>query len=228
MSKKVILVCDRHGGEHPAVTSVWLKTAGMSRIIRVDVCEDAYNLIVGAGSNGHHTFSAKASPAVAPPKAASPNGRRRGVGATPGSDTAKLLKAMQTFLQHTKRRFTLDDVMHALAGTAGLKKTAKAPRVGPILRALIKDGVVERHGTFGVYGPKGAPAPAKPGTPAETATLIAKEVRAHPGIRVAYLPGLLDLEAPVVKRTIAKLVEMGLVKTKGMKSASRAYPVTKT
>jgi hypothetical protein len=213
--------CDRHNGEHPAVTSVWIRTPGMSRVVKLDVCEGAFRTIMGT-DNGTPMLPA---PASKPESYRGMGTRKRGIGAMPGSDTAKLANTINAFVKGMHRRFTLDEV-HSAVESLPLKHTPKGnirARCGPVIRALLEDGVIERHGVFGVFGPKGLPKNPQPANPAERATLIAKTIRAHPGVRVAFLPGLLDVEAPAIKRTVAQLVQMGLVKTKGARSSSRAW-----
>src|SRR5215813_1462660 len=133
MSVKKILVCDRHGGEHPAVTTVWMKWAGMPRIRRWDVCAEGFELITGVPMNGR--------PALPAPLAEPSDARRRGIGTTAGSDTAKLMRGFEAFLAKTKRRFALDEAAQSIS-TAGLKHT-KNPgdmlkRLNPIIRGMIR------------------------------------------------------------------------------------------
>jgi len=231
--KKVVLFCDRHDGEHAAITSVWIKTAGMSRILRVDVCADAYEAMVG-NLNGQKMLPAPVKPSDPAPtlkRHINPkSGRAVGIGAMPGSDTAKLATAAQAFLKSQHQRFTLDDMALAMNGVSlkgGTGRDHIVKHLGRVMRALVADGLVERHGTYGVFGPKGAPAPPRLTSAPEIATAVAKMVRAHPGLRVAYLPALLQLDAPVVKRTLKNLAGLGLVRAKGSRSASRVWPIEK-
>jgi len=234
--KKTVLYCDRHDGEHPAVTSVWLKTAGMSRIVRVDVCQDAYQAMLGgviAGTdNGNRMLPAPIEQrAYTVKRHINPKtGRVSGIGAQKGSDTAKLVTAAQAFLKNRHERFTLDEMAKALQNLplkGGSGRDYIVKHLGRVMRGLVSDGLVERHGTFGVFGPKGAPAPARLTSAPDIAQVIAKTVRAHPGLRVAYLPALLELEPPTVKRTLHNLAGLGLVRAKGSRSASRVWPVEK-
>jgi hypothetical protein len=230
---KKIAYCDRHDGEHPAVTRVWIKTAGMSRILPVDVCADAYETMVG-NRNGLKMLPAsigKSEPVPTLKRHISPrSGRAVGIGAMPGSDTAKLATAAQAFLKSQHHRFMLDDVAQAMHGVplkGGTGRDYIVKLLGRVMRALVADGVVERHGSYGVFGPKGAPSPPRLTNAAEIAQAVAKTIRAHPGLRVAYLPTLLDLEPPVVKRTLKNLTRLGLVRAKGSRSASRVWPIEK-
>jgi len=231
---KKVPYCDRHGGEHPAVTRVWLKTAGMSRIVPVDVCAEAYEAMVGviaAAANGVPQLPAPSERLPTLKRHINPkSGRPVGIGAMPGSDTAKLATAAQAFLKKQHGRFTLDDVAHAL-NSVGLKggsgRDYIVKHLGRIMRALVADGIIERHGSCGVFSPKGAPALPRLTNAPEIAQAVAKTVRAHPGIRVALLAFLLDLEAPIVKRTMRNLIGLGLVRTKGQRSSSRAWPIEK-
>jgi len=225
--KKVVLYCDRHDGEHPAVTSVWIKTLGMSRILRVDVCEEAFRLIVG-NTNGTRLLPAPdAKPEPTVKRGISRTGRRTGLGAQPGSDTAKLANAVGAFLKGQHQRFTLDHVERAIDGLNLKGKGRGGQNLGRVLRAYVAEGTLQRHGKFGVFSRKDIPPPPKLTNPAETATAIAKVIRAQPAVRVAYLPGLLEIEPPVVKRTIKQLIALGLVRTKGARSASRAWAIEK-
>src|SRR5215475_539852 len=195
--KKTVLYCDRHDGEHPAVTSVWIKTAGMSRIMRVDVCQDAYQAIVGgviaSTANGTRMLPAPENSERSTKVTINPkSGRRLGVGAQTGSDTAKLVRVVSAFVKSQHHRFTLDDIVKGLHGISlkgGSGPAYIGKQLGRIMRALQADKLVERHGTYGVFSPTGAPPPPRPANAAETAQLVAKCVRAHPGLRVAYLPG---------------------------------------
>jgi hypothetical protein len=222
--KKVVLYCDRHDGEHPAVTTVWLKTVGMSRIVRVDVCEDAFRTIMG-NMNGAPKLLPAPDKATGTPRGIS-RGGHIGLGAIAGSDTSKLVNAVTAFLKNHHQRFTLDHLMQILESLK-LKTEGRSQNLGRVMRTLVADGTVQRHGFYGVFSRKDLPPPPKLTSAAETATAIAKCIRAQPGLRVAYLPGLLELEPPVIKRTLKQLVALGLVRTKGGRSASRAWPVEK-
>jgi hypothetical protein len=221
--KKTVLYCDRHDGEHPAITSVWIKTLAMPRIVRVDVCGEAFDAMVGGliPTNGRRMLAAP----TGEPRPYVQTKRPRGIGTMPGSDRAKLTQALRAYVKNAHQRFTLDEIGHAMAGLKLSRTSKDGHGIGPVVSAFISDGTLERHGNFGVYSVKGVPAPPKVSTPEEVATAVAKCIRAHPGLRVAYLPGLLDLEPPVVKRTVRHLIETGLVKTKGQRSSSRAWPV---
>src|SRR5215813_9825544 len=171
--KKTVLYCDRHNGEHPAVTTVWIRTVGMSRIMRVDVCEDAFRAIAGgviAAQNGQPMLPAP-GPRPILQRGIGRSGRPRGIGAMPGSDTAKIVTATQAFLKSQHERFTLDEVLHALNG---LKLKEGAANLGRVMRAFVADGLITRHGTFGVFGPKGAPPPPKVTGPTELAQMVAR------------------------------------------------------
>src|SRR5262252_6367257 len=147
--KKTVLYCDRHNGEHPALTSVWIKTAGMSRILRVDVCGDAYRdmtagIIVGASNGVPQLPAPRQTPTLnrhIDPK----SGRTRGIGAMKGSDTAKLATATQAFLKSQHGRFTLDDMAQAMNGVAlkgGSGRDHVVKHLGRVMRALHADGLV--------------------------------------------------------------------------------------
>lgn len=223
--KKTVLYCDRHNGAHPAVTTVWLRAVGMSRTMKLDVCEEAFRAIVGgviagAAENGTPLLPA---PTEEPRK---PDRRAKGFAGHPGSDTGKLFNGAVAFIKKMHRRFTLDEITQAMESVP-LKRTKKEKikhRLGPVIRELVRSGELERHGVFGVFSPKELPKVPPPTlTPSERASLIAKTVRAYPGVRVAYLPGLLDLQPSAIKRSLAQLTEMGLVKRKGQRSVSRAW-----
>lgn len=212
--KKTVIVCDRHNGEHDAVTSVWLRTPGMPRV-RLDVCQDALRDIYGMNQNGRLALPA--------PKA--PDGLRRrhnlGFGGM-GGLTAKLLAHAKDYVKSARGRFTLDDMQASIA-KSGIKHPRADKNLGRIMRELVESGVLQRHGVFGVFSAKGSAAPPAAKNGQDVRDILMKTIQAHPGIRTAYLPGMTDLTPQAIKRPVWELIDAGVIRQKGSRSASRLW-----
>jgi hypothetical protein len=209
--KKIVLYCDRPcvPEDHRATRVVWIRTAGLGRSVRQDVCEHAFAIILGTSANG----------ATAPSSPERP--RLKGELFRPGSDAAKRAAQIRAYVaKHSP--VTIEHIAKALAGS-GKPDTRAA---GPVLRALARAGELTKGG-LGIYHRAGAPTPTPPAEEIAAARAVLRLVDGEPGIRSAYIGPLLGYrDNQPLKRLFAKLVEGGRLKSKGHKSATRYFPGT--
>jgi hypothetical protein len=210
--KKTVLYCDRClPEEHPAAHRVWIRTAGMGRPLRLDVCADKYALIVGS-TNGH----------APPPPAPSP--RLKGGAFQPGSVAAQLADRVRALL--AKHTILTTDRLLALCYPG---KAPKDPhQLGRVLTTLTRRGELARAGVQGLYKRAGAAGPPRPPDDVALTRAVLRVVAAEPGIRSAYVGPLVGVARTAeLKGLLVALRREGALRSKGTKSATRYYPVTK-
>jgi hypothetical protein len=210
--KKIVLYCDRPcvPEDHRATRVVWIRTAGLGRSVRQDVCEHAFAIILGTSANG---ATAPSSPPERP--------RLKGELFRPGSGAAKTADKIRAYLgKHSPA--SIEQIARSLAGSGKPDATGAAR----VLQVLARTNEVTRV-AMGVYAGAGAPALTPPSEEIAAARAVLRLVDGEPGIRSAYIGPLLGYrDNQPLKRLFAKRVEGGRLKSKGHKSATRYFPGT--
>jgi hypothetical protein len=199
--------------EHPATHTVWIRTAGMGRPIRLDVCAKLYAVIVGT-ANG----------AAPPSRAQVEHPRLHGAAFRPDSFAAKLATRVLAVL--AKHPILTTDRLLSLCYNG---KAPKDPhQLGRVLTTLTRRGEIARHMVLGVYKLPSTPGPTPPDDAVALTRAVLRLVTADPGIRSAYVGPLLGFNRTAdIKAELAELRRGGVLRSKGTKSATRYYPPTK-
>lgn len=210
--KKTVLYCDRClPEEHPAAHRVWIRTAGMGRPLRLDVCADQYALIVGS-SNGHAPTAPPGRP------------RLKGAAFAPGSFAAKLATRVLALL--AKHPLLTTDRLLALCYEG--KRPKNPHQLGRVLTTLTRRGELARHEVQGIYKLPATAGPPPPGDEVAVTRALMRLVATEPGVRSAYVGPLVGVHRTAdLKEILVRLRREGVLRSKGTKSATRYYPGTK-
>lgn len=206
--KKVLLYCDRCAQEQKdtvAATIVWIRTAGMPRTIRFDVCQPHLDAIIGAAPT--MSTNGATAPAV-----------RKGVPATWGPKSKVyqgLYERLLPFIAKTAV-FSTDDL------GAAFGVPAKSGSMRAVLSRLVDEHRLARV-IQGVYRRQDVTIP-EVTTIEDGVKVSLKLIQARPGTRSSVIAALAGIRAEKVWKPTLVAIKARGVKTKGTKSATRLYP----
>lgn len=208
--KKVMIYCDRHNGEHPAITTVWLKAAGMPRIAKIDVCAEAFSQIMGTDSQNGAT----------PPAPVKKTGRpsRGGLGADKDSVRGRILARLRKYIAKN-RPFSLID---ATAACKDIKTKDLRAQVGTVAAHLVATGELERL-TQGLFAARGLKRPEIPADPAAQDDAMLKYLKTHPGTLSRHLAALVGMSQSDALATARRLRTHGHVRIKGVRGTTTYF-----
>lgn len=202
--KKVVLFCDRCGENKPTPATTLLRIAivGRKHSVRLDVCEGCRAIIFG-DAEASSTNGTSPAPAEATQRAM-----------RPGSKVAKAMAVLRPLFEK-RPRYDIEELLT-------LTKVGKY-ELGYALRALVDMGTI-RMAKLGVYVAQSAPP-----LPARDDATIDREiltlVKRRPGMRSAYVSGLLDLELPIYQRATLRLLDAKKIRFKGSKGTAQVFPI---
>jgi hypothetical protein len=214
--KKVVLYCDRCNAEHketPASTVVWIRTAGMPRVARFDVCAEHHQLIVGA--MGSMSPNGASAPKVAGAVSLKDRIPERANWGSKSKVYQGVYDKLVPYIAKTPA-FSTDDLQAFFDGKV------KPGTYLPALSRLIAEGRITRP-VQGFYVRSGHTFPA-PATDEDAIAVLLKIIRAQPGIRSSFAMVKAGIKYDSRWKRLRELLRDKGMRTKGTKSMMQLYP----